>query len=123
MNKEVELLHKSPMNNKFVILAVGLVLILGIVGFLMFNKKTPSTPYPMDEISKHTTREDCWTTINGGVYNVTKFISNHEGGDRILSACGKDATDLFTGKSPMGRVHSAMAVKLLSKMKIGELQK
>lgn len=77
----------------------------------------------LQEIEKHNSKESCWTTINGGVYDVTSFISKHKGGDKILAACGIDATDLFTGKSTLGRVHSQIAVKLLSGMKIGELQK
>ena len=55
---------------------------------------------------------------------LTKFVSKHKGGDKILAACGVDATDYFTGKHPtIGRVHSELAVKLLSSMKIGTLQK
>ena len=78
----------------------------------------------LSEISEHKTKTDCWTTINGEVFDLTKFISIHKGGDKILNACGVDATDYFTGKHPtIGRVHSQMAVKLLSGMKIGDLQK
>lgn len=76
----------------------------------------------LSEISAHNGKDNCWTAINGEVFDVTKFIGMHKGGDRILSACGIDATELFTGKSPMGRVHSKMATKILRGMKIGTLQ-
>jgi cytochrome b involved in lipid metabolism len=103
-------------------LLIGVLLVAVIIGFLFFNKKE-LRPIALDEISMHNSKESCWTAINGGVYDVTKFISSHKGGDKILNACGVDATDFFTGKHPtIGRVHSEMATKLLGGMKIGNLQ-
>jgi cytochrome b involved in lipid metabolism len=115
-------------NNKTILIVIGLIFVSAIAGmFLFFRNKNSSKVvlknYTLSDISTHNSASDCWTTINGGVYDVTKFISQHRGGDRILSACGVDATDLFTGKSPLGRIHSAMAQKLLSSMQIGTLQK
>ena len=49
----------------------------------------------MDEIKKHKKRDDCWLVIEDCVYNVTDYISQHPGGDRILEGAGKDATQLF----------------------------
>lgn len=109
-------------SKKFILFAICVVVICIVGGFLFFNKKE-LRPIVMDEISTHNSKDSCWTTINGGVYDVTKFISVHKGGDKILNACGIDATDLFTGKSPFGRVHSQMATKILSGMQIGTLQK
>ena len=107
---------------KYQVLVIGIILVCVVLGFFLFNKKE-LRPIALDEISLHNSKDSCWTTINGGVYDVTKFISSHKGGDKILNACGKDATDLFTGKSEFGRVHSKVAVKLLGSMKIGELIK
>jgi cytochrome b involved in lipid metabolism len=120
------------------------VLLIAVFAYFTFGKKTtsnefalvgnvqqnPSTEMPammeiknisLAEISAHSSSADCWTAINGEVFDVTGFISKHKGGDKILSACGIDATDLFTGKSTLGRVHSQLATKLLSSMKIGNL--
>jgi cytochrome b involved in lipid metabolism len=56
------------------------------------NEKT----YTMEEISKHNSRESCWSVIRGKVYDLTNFIYKHPGGaDKILKICGKDGTDLF----------------------------
>ena len=49
----------------------------------------------MEEISKHKTRNDCWLVIEDCVYNVTNYINEHPGRDRILEGAGKDATQLF----------------------------
>ena len=75
----------------------------------------------IEEVAEHNTKSDCWLVIEGNVYDVTKFIPEHPGGDRILQGCGKDATDHFTGKSTLGRVHSAVARATLKKYIIGEL--
>lgn len=64
---------------------------------------TPSTSgntgakkYTLAEISAHSTETDCWTAVNGKIYNVSAFIKNHEGGERsILEACGVDSTLAF----------------------------
>lgn len=117
---------KTPDSNnskpKSKLLVVGIVLITVIVAFSILNKKE-LRPIAFDEVKSHNSKDSCWTAINGGVYDVTKFVSSHKGGDKILNACGIDATDLFTGKSEFGRVHSEMAAKLLGGMKIGELIK
>ncbi|XP_051113519.1 cytochrome b5-like [Andrographis paniculata] len=52
--------------------------------------------FTMQEVSQHTSREDCWLLIDGKVYDVTKFLEDHPGGDEVLLAStGKDATDDF----------------------------
>ncbi|CAL9092503.1 unnamed protein product [Musa acuminata var. zebrina] len=52
--------------------------------------------YTLAEVSTHNTHKDCWLVINGKVYDVTKFLEDHPGGDDVLlSSTGKDATDDF----------------------------
>lgn len=41
-------------------------------------------------VAKHNTRQSCWVIIDGFVYDVTDFLSEHPGGDSvILSYAGK----------------------------------
>merc|ERR1712079_206394 len=50
----------------------------------------------MDEVAKHTTKEDCWVVLHNRVLNVTSFLSQHPGGElAILTFAGKDATAEF----------------------------
>jgi cytochrome-b5 reductase len=49
-----------------------------------------------DELGKHNSRDDCWTSVRGHVYNITAFFKYHPGGEEILDqAAGTDATELF----------------------------
>merc|ERR1719343_1987703 len=52
--------------------------------------------YTMEEVAKHTTKEDCWVVVSGQVLDVTKFLGEHPGGElAILTFAGKDATEEF----------------------------
>ncbi|KAI5993645.1 cytochrome b5-like heme/steroid binding domain-containing protein [Pisolithus albus] len=73
----------------------------------------------LEEFQAHTTRESLYVLIHEKVYDVTKFIDEHPGGDEvILSEAGKDATDAFEDVG-----HSDEARELLPGMLVGELDK
>ncbi len=76
------------------------------------NKKE----YTMKEVSKHNTRKDAWTVIKRNVYDITDWIDKHPGGDIIMKAVGKDATQLFENIG-----HPEYVNKILKKMKVGKL--
>ena len=50
----------------------------------------------MEEVAKHNKKGDVWVVLNGGVLNVSNFLSRHPGGElAILTFAGKDATAEF----------------------------
>merc|ERR1712232_653996 len=50
----------------------------------------------MEEVAKHTTKSDCWVVVSGQGLDVTRFLSQHPGGElAILTFAGKDATEEF----------------------------
>jgi cytochrome b involved in lipid metabolism len=54
------------------------------------------TGITMTEVKKHNKATDCYTAINGNVYNVTSWIDQHPGGaDAIISLCGIDGSSAF----------------------------
>ncbi len=62
------------------------------------NTSTTST-YTLADVAKHNNRSNCWTTINGGVYNVTPWIDQHPGGaEAIISLCGIDGGAFFNAQ-------------------------
>jgi len=51
------------------------------------------------EIKKHNTQNDCWSIINGKVYNLTSFAQQHPGGSPVIvNLCGKDASAAFSSQ-------------------------
>ncbi|KAM7260044.1 hypothetical protein ACFE04_015785 [Oxalis oulophora] len=86
----------------------------------------------MEEASTHNTLEDCWVVIHGKVYDVSKYLSDHPGGeDVILEATGKDATDEFEDAGHSETARSEMEDYLIGKLgtaspstkKLGDLTK
>jgi len=56
------------------------------------EKKT----FDLKEVAEHKAQDDCWMVIHGKVYDVTKFLDDHPGGDEVLlQTAGTDATDDF----------------------------
>lgn len=83
----------------------------------------PEIELTMGEVASHSTEDDCWTVIDGVVYDLTDFIQSgeHPGGDDVVAACGIDGTDLFTGQAAGGRQHSPLASSLLEDYELGPL--
>jgi hypothetical protein len=80
------------------------------------------------EVAAKATADECWTIIDGSVYDITAYIPRHPGGETILAACGTDGTSLFTERTSdngeevgSGTPHSSNATAQLESFKIGEL--
>ncbi|KAI8900381.1 cytochrome b5-like heme/steroid binding domain-containing protein [Globomyces pollinis-pini] len=69
------------------------------------------------QVEEHSLRNDCYMVIEGKVYDVTKFLEDHPGGEEVMiELAGRDATDAF---DEIG--HSDDARELLKEMLVGEL--
>ena len=79
---------------------------------------TAQRSYTLDEVKRHASASDCWAAVNGGVYDLTEWISQHPGGsDRIIPLCGTDASAAFTAQhSGQGKPEST-----LTRFYLGEL--
>ena len=50
----------------------------------------------MNEVATHNTPQDCWSVVDGKVYDLTQWIDKHPGGSVIIKAlCGNDGTTGF----------------------------
>lgn len=92
------------------------------------NQQDSQTTYTAGEVATHDKGSDCWTIINGNVYNITSYVPMHPGGDEILRACGVDGTTLFTERTTSdgqtvgsGTPHDSQAQRQLAQYQIGVL--
>ena len=81
-------------------LTAGIVLPLAVAaGVLTASPAQAETLYTLAQVASHNTSSNCWSAINGGVYDLTKFIPVHEGGPaRIIALCGIDGSGMFNGQ-------------------------
>ncbi|MFO0743688.1 MAG: cytochrome b5-like heme/steroid binding domain-containing protein [Candidatus Paceibacterota bacterium] len=122
------------------IIWIFIIIVLIVLGVLFFNKSVSrnsykyldngqvasnvqsqaSTTITLSDISSHNSKDSCWSTIEGKVYDLTSFISKHPGGaDAILAICGKDGSELFDGQHGM----DPRAKGLLPNFYLGDLVK
>lgn len=99
------------------------MLALVLVAALTFGvgggiKKASAQTYTVADAALHNMAGDCWMIIDGKVYNVTSFISQHPGGSAIIPFCGQDASQAFAGQ-PMHQYSNATG--LLPTYYIGDL--
>ncbi|XP_026727497.1 cytochrome b5-like [Trichoplusia ni] len=73
--------------------------------------------FTREELKSRCTRKDAVLIIHNEVYDVTKFLAEHPGGEEVLlEKGGQDATESFEDVS-----HSSEARSLMEKYKIGDL--
>eukprot|EP00898_Chlorokybus_atmophyticus_P007021 jgi/Chlat1/731/Chrsp104S01216 len=74
--------------------------------------------FAFEEVAQHASSNDCWLIVDGKVYDISKFMDEHPGGDEVLlSSTGKDATDDFEDVG-----HSDAARDMMKEWYIGELE-
>ena len=74
--------------------------------------------YTLDEVAQHDDASSCWAVVEGQVYDLTRWVSQHPGGpERILGICGTDASLQFEAQ------HSGQArpERQLESFRIGSL--
>jgi len=83
------------------------------------GSQTATTSYSLADVSSHNNAASCWTAINGGVYDLTSWVSQHPGGEgAILSICGVDGSAAFNDQHGGQR----RPENILEKYKIGLLK-
>lgn len=88
------------------------------------NDNTPSSNivvdavYTLSEINVHSVEDDCWTVIDGQVYDLTSYIASGKHKPIIVEGCGIDSTTLF---NDINKHNTTQTKNMLSSMKIGSL--
>ncbi|KAM0044970.1 putative cytochrome b5-like heme/steroid binding domain-containing protein [Helianthus debilis subsp. tardiflorus] len=72
--------------------------------------------FDSDDVTRHNNSQDCWVIINARVYDVTKLLNDHPGGDKaLLDVAGKDASEEFEEAG-----HGSAARLMLDEYYVGE---
>jgi hypothetical protein len=73
--------------------------------------ETPITYISFAEVAQHATADDCWSVVNGNVYDLTQWINEHPGGSGpVESMCGIDASTPFNNQhNGQGEPETALA--------------
>lgn len=77
-----------------------------------------STPYTLADVQTHNTQANCWSTINGNVYDLSTWVSRHPGGAKpIIGLCGTDGSAIYNKQHGTAKRPTAA----LALLKIGRL--
>ena len=59
----------------------------------------PKSTIALSEVALHAAADDCWSVVNGNVYDLTQWINEHPGGSGpVESMCGIDASTPFNNQ-------------------------
>jgi len=81
-------------------IAVALLLSIGLIAPTAVNAAPNTTKgITVQQVKAKNTATNCWSIVNGKVYNLTDWVSKHPGGSsRIIAMCGKNASRAFNGQ-------------------------
>ncbi|KAI0400286.1 cytochrome b5 [Xylaria palmicola] len=75
--------------------------------------------YTLQDVAEHNTKKDLFVVIHDKVYDTTKFVDEHPGGEEVLlDVGGQDATEAFEDVG-----HSDEARETLEKYYVGTLKR
>jgi len=73
--------------------------------------------YSLKEVAEHKDKTSTWLIIHDKIYDVTKFLEEHPGGEEVLlEQAGKDGTEHFEDVG-----HSTDARTMMKEYLVGEL--
>ncbi|ODV79057.1 cytochrome b5 [Suhomyces tanzawaensis NRRL Y-17324] len=79
--------------------------------------------FTSDEVAKHNTVDDLWIVYNGKVYDITKYIDEHPGGEEVVvDVAGTDATEAFDDIGHSDEAHEVLSGLLIGKVEGGVIK-
>ena len=94
---------------------ISAILLLSSVGIV--------NAYTVGDVATHSSSSSCWVIYDGGVYDITKYLTTHDENLNIRSWCGTDITKEFQTKDGQGEDHKQSSYTLLEQYRIGKISK
>lgn len=91
-----------------------------LVSFFLLLPKSVFA-YSLEEVSDHNSNSDCWVVFDDNVYDITKYIAEHDRYLDIRGWCGEDMTEDFKDKDGEGIDHKNSSYALLESYMIGSI--
>jgi cytochrome b involved in lipid metabolism len=91
---------KTNTKMKSIAIATALLIPLGFVAPAAISA-APSTTKTISikQVKTHNTATDCWSIVNGKVYDLTDWVSKHPGGSKdIIRMCGVNGSKGFNSE-------------------------
>uniref|UniRef100_A0A8D2AYA3 Cytochrome b5 heme-binding domain-containing protein n=1 Tax=Sciurus vulgaris TaxID=55149 RepID=A0A8D2AYA3_SCIVU len=80
--------------------------------------ETSVTYHGLEEVMKRNSSKELWLVIHGRVYDITRFLNEHPGGEEVLlEQAGTDASESFEDVG-----HSSDAREMLKQYYIGDVR-
>ncbi|RYP67698.1 hypothetical protein DL771_007105 [Monosporascus sp. 5C6A] len=77
-----------------------------------------SKEFTYQDIAEHNTKKDLYLVIHDNVYDCTKFVDEHPGGEEVmLDVGGQDATEAFEDVGHSDEARETLAQLLVGKLK------
>ncbi|XP_077144637.1 cytochrome b5 type B [Ranitomeya variabilis] len=81
------------------------------------SEESEVTYYSLEDVRKRNSAKELWLVIHGRVYDITRFVEEHPGGEEVLfEQAGADATESFEDVG-----HSVDAREMLKQYYVGDL--
>lgn len=76
--------------------------------------------YTAEDVAEHASASSCWVSYKGRVFDVTRFLPDHPGGDElVLKFAGRDVEDAM--RDATEHEHSESAYEVLNEFFIGRV--
>jgi len=78
--------------------------------------------YTIEEVQEHDEEGDCWMVFEGGVYDLSEYVPDHDKFLDIREWCGTDMTQAFKDKAGQNEDHKQSTYAMLEEYSIGKLE-
>jgi cytochrome b involved in lipid metabolism len=87
-----------------------------------YQREELNLPYIPKKVRRTQLTGDCWMSFEGGVYDLSEYLPDHDKFMDIREWCGRDMTADFKDKAGEGRDHKPSSYELLEVYRVGDLK-